>query len=100
MAQGKAIPEDVQWIIIRLSAVMPVEDISSFTDVGLRRVKGILSHFRQTGGVKVSSHSKPQLHRNLCDYDIEACSSASLLTALFDWIPLHVAPVYDCEQHA
>lgn len=84
MTRGKPIPEDTQWIIIRLHTVMAADDIATFTDVSLRRVNAILSHFRQTGGVKTLSRGKPQLHRSLCDYDTEVRSLASQLTVRFD----------------
>jgi len=54
MAQGKAIPEVVHWIIIRLNIVMNAEEISMYTDVSPRKVKEILSYFKRTGEVNVS----------------------------------------------
>jgi transposase len=73
MTQGKAIPKVVHWIIIRLSTTVSTEDIAMYTDVSLRSVKKILSHFKQTGDVNVPKRLKPQLHRALCDYDIQVC---------------------------
>ena len=71
MVWGKAIPEAVQWIIIRLSTTMKVDEISMYTDVGTRSVKRILAHFRKTGDVKDAKRKRPQLHQVLCDYDIQ-----------------------------
>ena len=62
MAQGKAIPEVIHWIIIHLSTVMSAEEISMYTDVGVRKVNEIIMYFNQTGGVKLSCHTKCQLH--------------------------------------
>jgi hypothetical protein len=84
MARGKAIHEAVHWIIIRLSTVMTAEEISMYTDVGTRKINEIITYFKQNGGVNLSRRSKYQLHRTLCDYDIEVCSTPSLSTALFD----------------
>ena len=73
MAHGKTIPEAVHWIIIRLSITMKAEDIAMYTDVSLCTVQRILLYFKQNGGVNVPNAStrKPQLHRTLCDYDIQ-----------------------------
>lgn len=80
MARGKATPEVVHWIIIRLSTIMSTEEISMYTDVGVRKVHEIITHFRQTGDVKLSRRSKPQLHQTLCDHDIEVRSPSSLFS--------------------
>ena len=79
MAQGKAIPEVVQWIIVRLSTNMSADEISMYTDVGLRKVNEIIAYFNKTGDIKLSRRSKRQLHRTLCDHDIEVSSTPSLL---------------------
>jgi hypothetical protein len=82
MAQGKAIPEVVQWIIIRLSTMFSAEEISMYTDVGTRKVSGIIAHFNRTGDIILSCRSKRQVHKTLCDYDIEVCSTLPLPMAL------------------
>jgi len=41
-------------------------------------VNEILTHFKQTGSIKLSRHSECQLHRTLCDYDIEVCHGICL----------------------
>jgi hypothetical protein len=74
MARGKAIPEVVHWIVIRLSTTMSAEQISMYTDVGVRKVNEILTHFKQTGDIKISRRSEHRLHKTLCDYDIEVCT--------------------------
>ena len=84
MARGKAVPEVVHWIIIRLSTIMSTEEISMYTDVGVRKVHEILTHFKQTGSIKLSRRSKHQLHRTLCDYDIEVHIRLFYLRLLFD----------------
>ena len=94
MAQGKAIPEAIHWIIIRLSTVMSAEEISMYTDVGVRKVNEIIMYFNQTGGVKLSRCMKCQLHQTLCDYDIEVCNTLPLrLTVHFDLKWSHTAPL-------
>lgn len=76
MVAGKAIPESVQWIIIRLSTIMAVDDIATYTDVGTRSVKRILAHFRQTGDVDIAKRAGLHLHRTLCDYDIQVSTDS------------------------
>jgi len=48
MPAGKLITEDIQWIIIRMSPAMSVEDIAMYTDVGECKVRDILAHFKQS----------------------------------------------------
>lgn len=78
MANGKAISEAVQWIIIKLNTTMSADEISMYTDVSVRKVHEIIKYFKQTGGLKVSRRSRAQLHRTLCDYDIEVCETKLL----------------------
>ena len=72
MGHGKAIPESVQWIAVRLSTRLPVEDVCMYTDISKRSFERIMAHFRRTGDVLVpASRLKHRLHRALCDQDIE-----------------------------
>ena len=77
MPQGKAIIEDVQWIVIRLSATMSPEDIAAYTNLSERKVRGIISHFNRTGDVKVPTCERPRLQRSLQDEDIKVCEFVS-----------------------
>jgi hypothetical protein len=78
MVQGKAIPEVVQWIVVRLSTNLSADEISMYTNVGVRKVNEIIAYFKKTGEIKVSSRSKRQLQQTLCNYDIEVCGTPSL----------------------
>lgn len=71
MGQGKATPEAVQWIVVRLSSVMSEEDIAMYADISLHTVQRILSHFNRTHEVIVPKSSKCHTQSALCDYDIE-----------------------------
>jgi transcription initiation factor IIE alpha subunit len=77
MVRGKTIPEDIHWIIIRLGSgtTMTEDEIAMYTDISVRSVRKILSCFRRTGGVNFPKKqiAPPQLHKSLCDYDIEVC---------------------------
>ena len=77
MPQGKAVIEDVQWIVIRLSATMSPEDIAAYTNLSERKVRGIISHFNWTGDVKVPTCERPRLQRSLRDEDIKVCEFVS-----------------------
>ena len=75
MGRGKAIPELVHWIIIRLGTTMSEDDIAMYTDVSVRSVRRILTYFKHTGQVNVPEKqiSGPQLHKTLCDFDVQVC---------------------------
>ena len=73
MPQGKPICEDVQWIIIHLSAELSSEDISMYTNISEHKVKAILAHHKRTGGVDIPKRLRPSLYRKLQDKDIRVC---------------------------
>jgi DNA-binding transcriptional regulator LsrR (DeoR family) len=68
---GKPISEEVQWIIIRLSASMSQEDIAMYTGVSQRKIKDVLSTFNKDGTVKVYTRQKPHTYSSLCDDDVQ-----------------------------
>ena len=71
MAQGKAISEDVQRIIVRMAATLPDELISMYTGVSIRKVQEIRRYFDATGMLKVPQRSRPKSKRAMSDEDIE-----------------------------
>ena len=71
MTRGQAVSEPIQWTIIRLSAIMPPDEISGYTDISVRKVYDILAHFKKTGGINVSKREQPTLHVSLQDEDIQ-----------------------------
>ena len=79
MTQGQAVPESIQWIIIRLSATMPAHEISGYTDISDRKVRDILAHFKNTGSIIVSKCEKATLHKSLQDEDIQVFFISVLL---------------------
>ena len=79
MTQGQAVPESIQWIIIRLSATMPAHEISGYTDISDRKVRDILAHFKNTGSIIVSKREKATLHKSLQDEDIQVFFISVLL---------------------
>jgi hypothetical protein len=78
MGHRRAIPEVVHWIIIQLgTTTMTKEDIAMYTDVSVCSVRKILTYFWDTGGVNFAQKqiAPPQLHKSLCDYDVEVCTT-------------------------
>ena len=71
MPQGQAIPESIQWIIIRLSTAMSIDEICGYTDISNRKVRDILAHFKKTGDVNIPKHQRPTIHISLQDEDIQ-----------------------------
>ena len=65
MHQGKAVIKDVQWIVIWLRATMSPEDIAAYTNLSKHKVWDIISHFNQTGDVKVPAHKQPKNFKSL-----------------------------------
>ena len=50
---------------------MPSHEISGYTDISVRKIRDILAHFNNTGGVKGSKREKPTVHNSLQDEDIQ-----------------------------
>ena len=71
MPRGQPVSEPIQWIIIRLSAAMPRHEISGYTDISERKIRGILAHFKKTGDVNISKRERPTLHHSLQEEDIQ-----------------------------
>jgi DNA-binding transcriptional ArsR family regulator len=84
MPQGKAIHEDTQWIIIRLSTIMSASELSMYTNVHERTVRRILKRFEDTGGIHTADRSKQiRLNRSLSNRDIEVCPFYILISVFF-----------------
>lgn len=81
MALGQAVSESIQWIIIRLSAVMPSDEISGLTNISECKIRDILAHFNKTGGINVSNRELEQatLHNAVQNEDIQVLFIFSLL---------------------
>ena len=71
MTRGRPVSEAIQWTIIRLSATMPLHEISGYTDTSDRKIRDILSHFKKTGAVKSSKRETLTIHKSLQDEDIQ-----------------------------
>jgi hypothetical protein len=82
MARGKQIPEDMRWVVIRLSAVMTVNDVAMYTDLSTRSIARILDDFKKTGAVKSAKQTSAiRIPRtNLCEHDVWVCSYFLFLT--------------------
>lgn len=77
MVCGKTIPEDLHWVIIQLGSrtTMMEDEIAMYTDISAHSICKVLAFFWHTGGVDFPQKqiAPPQLHKSLCDYDIEVC---------------------------
>lgn len=67
MPQGQAISYAVQWIVVHLSAIMSVDEISGFVDLSNWKVQNILGHIKRTGDINVPKHQWLTLHKSLQD---------------------------------
>ena len=74
MRKGKAISEDVQWIIIQLGTKMRPEEISMYTDVSIRSIERILAHFRRTHDVQARKQSRGQALKKLGEVELQVSS--------------------------
>jgi hypothetical protein len=83
MGQGKALPPEVHWIVVQLSAVMSKEEVSMYTDIPQRSVERILQYYCENGGVKEDDKHARVVERrtHLQDIDVQV-SSLSHLTYL------------------
>jgi hypothetical protein len=71
MPRGQAVSESIQWIVVRLSAAMSIDEISGYTDLSDRKVRDILAHFNKSGDINVPKRERPTLHKSLQDEDIQ-----------------------------
>jgi hypothetical protein len=91
MGKGKPIPEEIQWIIIRLSTAMSWEDIAMYTGVSQRKVNDVMSTFNKEGTVKVYARQKPHTYSSLCEDDVQVslcCLCAPQFSQARDTAPL------------
>jgi transposase len=90
MVSGKPISEEVQWIIIRLSAILSREDIATYTNVSLRKVNDVLSTFNKEGTVKVYTRQKPDTYSSLSEEDIRVGSCYLCTQRFFNLATQHL----------
>jgi len=50
---------------------MSIEDTAMYSDVAPSTIQRIIAHFKETGDVVTSKHSKTQVPSTLCDLDIQ-----------------------------
>ena len=54
-----------------MGPMMSAEEISYLTQIGERKVRGILQHFWKTGDVQAPKQTKDKVKHALCDEDVE-----------------------------
>jgi hypothetical protein len=67
MPQGKAVSEEVQWIVVRMAGMMSEEEISMYTQISTRKVRQIVSYFKSHGDVYTPARVRAKVHRSLSD---------------------------------
>jgi transposase len=76
MPHGKAISEDLRWVIIHMSTKLSlqIDTISNLTTVSRRTIEGVLSRHRQTGLVVRQDLTDSRGRKRALDYDDLAVS--------------------------
>ena len=73
MRKGKAISEDVQWIIIRLSTEMQPRRYSHVHKFSVCLIERILAHFRRMHSVPVPKQSRGHAPKKLGETELKVC---------------------------
>jgi hypothetical protein len=71
MPQGKAVSGEVQWIVVRLSTQLGVDDIAMYTNLNTRTVRRILAYFKKHGDIDDHNKLTRSVRQQLCDYDVQ-----------------------------
>ena len=71
MGRGKAISEEVQWIIIRLSTKLNQDEISMYVGVSIRSVERIIAHFKHNQDVLVRRSTIKERRGKLGEAELE-----------------------------
>jgi transcription initiation factor IIE alpha subunit len=71
MPQGQAVPESIQWIVVRLSTAMTIDEICGYTDISNQKVRDIIAHFKTTGDINIQKCKRSTPHISLQDEDIQ-----------------------------
>ncbi|KAK2459804.1 hypothetical protein APHAL10511_008236 [Amanita phalloides] len=68
---SKAISEEVQWIVVRLSTKMNTEDISMYTGLSIRSVECILACFQRSEDILIPKQLMKERKRKLGEMELE-----------------------------
>ena len=80
MAKGQRITPEVQQIIVRLSAVLSIDDIAIYTGVSTSAIKRILRYFEQNDTIPADEEKERRRRpRLLRDEDIQVCASVLII---------------------
>jgi hypothetical protein len=71
MARGKAISEEVQWIVIRLATKMKPDDISMYTGISIRSVERIIAYFQSNQDVPAPKPLISERRKKLGEVELE-----------------------------
>ena len=88
MARGKALSQDLRWVIVRMRRALTITEIMRYTGLKCRTIERVLSVHRNTGGVWPRSHGRRSMagrNRILSDDDIAVSSSTIPLHCKANW---------------
>ncbi|KIJ43620.1 hypothetical protein M422DRAFT_253206 [Sphaerobolus stellatus SS14] len=58
MTQGKKVSEDLSWVVIRMTSMFSIAEVSAFTGLSIRKIRSIQAVHRKTGDVVVRRDPK------------------------------------------
>jgi hypothetical protein len=77
MARGKALSQDLRWVIVRMHRALTITEIMRYTNLKHRTIERVLSIHRKTGGFWSRNHGRRSMagrNRILSDNEIAVSS--------------------------
>ena len=73
MPRGTKISSEMQWVILRLSKFLKIDQIAMCVEVSERSIRRVISHFREHGTIEggTSAQEEHKRNRHLRDVDVE-----------------------------
>lgn len=83
MPKGQPISEDLRWAIVRMTRLVKIESISSYTDVSQRQIRRILALYKATGNVTTARDRRRRGRRRHLTPEDVAVSYSTLYVLQF-----------------
>jgi hypothetical protein len=84
MTKGRPISWDIQWVVVRMSRTVPLQEIAVYTDISIRSIERILAHFRKFGSVITPNTAVRQGPHAMNDDEIEVCIPPTYVADMID----------------